>query len=257
MRWERRTATSRPARPKMGRLEKDEREKLLQSLTKAVERSPVLRAFQVDAQPLRGRFYLRWNWMPQDQEPKIETWGRITPLDAPNGDLLLEVEFREGRWSEIARGGVAKVINAVAGDEAGTFHGLGSLDKSLRKTGGEEERIRVKKSGKRRFVYTETGESLSVQEALFHDFGMPVQTIAQPAGWYSRHRTPEIAKYSKDRTRVLVRFMASSFSGESFGGTCLYLKDESGWSAYTIRPNQSEDIATAESWLVKRKWRPW
>ncbi len=257
MRWSRRSAISRPARPKMRRLEKDEREKLLQSLTKAIECSPVLRTFQVDAQPLRGRFYLRWNWMLQDQEPKIQTWGRITPLDDPKGNLLLEVEFREGRWSEIVRGDVANVINAVAGDEAGTFHGLGSLDKSLRKSGGDVERLRVKESGKRRFVYTDTGETLSVQEALFHYFGMPIQTIAQPAGWYSRHRTPDIAEYSKDRTRVLVRFMASSFSGESFGGTCLYLKHESGWKAYTIRPNQSEDIATAESWLVKRKWRSW
>jgi len=51
-----------------------------------------------------------------------------------------------------------------------------------------------------------------------------------------------------------VRFTAMSWSGESFGGTCLYLKREERWGAYTIRPNQSQSIAMAEAWLVKRNW---
>ena len=48
---------------------------------------------------------------------------------------------------------------------------------------------------------------------------------------------------------MLVRFGAMSSSGESFGGTCLY--------AYRIRPSESRDIASAETWLAKRKWRQW
>ena len=27
--------------------------------------------------------------------------------------------------------------------------------------------------------------------------------------------------------------------------------------AYTIKPNQSQDIATAETWLAKRNWESW
>ena len=57
--------------------------------------------------------------------------------------------------------------------------------------------------------------------------------------------------------RVLVRFTAESWSGESFGGTCLYLKRLGDWAAYTIRPNQSQNIANAEAWLVKRNWKSW
>jgi hypothetical protein len=62
---------------------------------------------------------------------------------------------------------------------------------------------------------------------------------------------------SEDRTRVLVRFTAESMSGESFGGTCLYVCQDGQWGAYTIRPSESKTIAQAEAWLGKRKWRAW
>ncbi len=29
------------------------------------------------------------------------------------------------------------------------------------------------------------------------------------------------------------------------------------WEAYTIKPSESGDIASAERWLEKRKWRAW
>jgi hypothetical protein len=29
------------------------------------------------------------------------------------------------------------------------------------------------------------------------------------------------------------------------------------WAAYTIRPNAGDSIASAEQWLIKRKWQPW
>jgi hypothetical protein len=55
----------------------------------------------------------------------------------------------------------------------------------------------------------------------------------------------------------MVRFGSMSWSGESFGGTCLYLCDDGQWDAYTIKPSESEEIASAEAWLIKRKWREW
>lgn len=69
--------------------------------------------------------------------------------------------------------------------------------------------------------------------------------------------SPEIVEVSGDRARVLVRFTAVSWSGGSFGGTCLYLNRDEHWRACTIRPNQSQSIATAEAWLVKRNWKSW
>lgn len=114
-----------------------------------------------------------------------------------------------------------------------------------------------------KFIYSETGKPCRVPEALYHFFGLPIQVIGQPRGWYWCHRTPQIIEFSADRTRVLVEFTATSWSGENFGGTCLYLKREELWRAYTIRPHQSQDIATAataataEAWLVKRRWKSW
>ncbi len=169
----------------------------------------------------------------------------------------MESPHRKGTWYEVARGSAVKLIRVVAGDRKGTFHGLGSLDASLRRLGGGEERLRVKKKGKGKFVYADTGKECTVQEALFHYFGLPIEVIAEPARWYEYHRTPWIVEASADRTRVLVRFSAESLYGESFGGTCLYLRNEGEWRAYTIRPNQSETIAQAQAWLVKRKWQPW
>ena len=182
MRWRQRIHTARPRRPKVRRLEANEQQQVLAEIANAVQLSPVLRAFCVEARVLRGRFYLHWRWRPAD-EACSEVWGRITPLEEPKDDLLLEVEY--------------------------------------------------------------------------HYFGLPICVIAQPAAWYSRHRTPHIVECSEDRTRVLVRFIASSWSGETFGGTCLYLKQEGAWKAYTIRPNQSDNIAAAERWLIRRRWRPW
>ena len=46
----------------------------------------------------------------------------------------------------------------------------------------------VDDSGK--FVYADTNEGCSVQEALFHYFGLPIEIIAEPSGWYSYHRRP-------------------------------------------------------------------
>ena len=135
--------------------------------------------------------------------------------------------------------------------------GLGKLDTSLRKLKKGQERLPMKAIGNRGFKYTHTGETASVQEVLFHFFGLPIEVIAEPSAWYSYRRTPMIVEVSDDRERVLVRFMATNVSGESFGGTCLYVQKDDGWAACTVKPSESQTIATAEAWLVKRKWRAW
>jgi hypothetical protein len=244
MRW-RRDWSPRPPRPKVRRLAGDEQKKLLTSMNKEIAASPVLTAFGLQAHLLRGRFYIE-----RPTPAGVEVWGRITPLA---DELLLDHERRS--WHEIARGSAPKLIKTIAGDASGTFHGLGSLDKSLRKAGQGLTRLPMKVKDNK-FIYTDSGEGCTVQEALFHYFGLPVEVIAQPAAWYAYHRAPRIVECAKDRTRVLIRFTAASLSG-SFGGTCLYAQRDGTWGAYPIRPSESESIASAEAWLVKRKWKAW
>jgi hypothetical protein len=38
---------------------------------------------------------------------------------------------------------------------------------------------------------------------------------------------------------------------------CLYASREGRWGAHRVRPRQDRDIATAEVWLVMRKWKQW
>ncbi len=245
MRW-RRNWSGRPPRPKVRRLSAEEQQQLLTKLTGEVAHSPVLSTFAIQVRFLRGRFYVE-----RPTPAGVESWGRITPVE---DGLLLEVERRS--WQEVATGSPQKLIKVIAADTKGTFHGLGSLDQSLRKAGLGLTRQPVKVKDNL-FVHADTGEGCSVQETLFHFFGLPVEVIAQPAVWYSYHRTPHIIEFSEDRTRVLVRFSASSWSGESFGGTCLYAQREGSWGAYPIKPSESGSIARAEAWLVKRKWKAW
>jgi hypothetical protein len=205
---------------------------------------------------MRGRFYLEWQWNPLKQQR--ETYGRITPLAKTPRELLLEVPRGQNQWTQVVSGSPEKLIKTVAADKKGTFHGLGSVDDSLRMASKAAlDRLLVEQRGSTEFRYAETDKRCSVQEVLYHYFGLPIHVIAQPLGWYTYHRTPEIAEFSPDSTRVLVRFKSMSWSGETFGGTCMYAQRDGKWEAYTIRPNQSSDIATAEAWLEKRKWKSW
>jgi hypothetical protein len=242
-------------RPEARRLTEKESNTILAALTRAIAASPVLSYLGVQVRTQRGRFFLERKVQEED-ESEVEELGRITPLAEANGALLLETQNRSGSWSEEAKGTALKVINAVASDTEGTFHGLGSIDKVLRKSGKGLKRLPVKKAGKNKFVYSETGASCSVQEALFHYFGLPLEVIAEPSEWYSYHREPEIIESGKDKNRVLVNFSAIGSFGE-FGGSCLYAERNGSWNAYTLRPSESRTIATAEAWLVKRKWEAW
>src|SRR4051794_37173500 len=151
MRWRRRQWPERTPRPKARSLSEDEKKKLLATMSKEIASSPVLTGFGVQVRAQRGRFYLE-QAITEEESTEIVALGRITPLANSEGDLLLEVEYREGSWSEVARGSAQKLIRAVAGDAKGTFHGVGSLDKVLRKSGNGLERLPGKVQGKTKFV---------------------------------------------------------------------------------------------------------
>ena len=254
-RWQKRS--DRPARPKVRRLSAEERDNYLIAMMRGIERSPVLTALSFEVRILRGRFYVERACRDADGTViGTETIGRITPLADSAASLLLEVKFRAGSWAEITTGSVQKVMDAIANDTKGTFHGLGSLNKSLRKAGHGSSPSAVEMREKAKFVFSETDQPCSTQEALFHYFQVPIDVIAEPRIWYQYHRKPRIIEASRDRRRVLVRFSASSLSGE-FGGTCLYICRDGRWTAYTIKPSASDGISSAKTWLEKRKWRAW
>src|SRR6266581_2479924 len=258
MRWRKRYTYARPARPKARSLKADEAEQISTRLKAAIDHSPILRAFCVQVRSLRSRFYLEWRWDPVDRLQEESCYGRITPLQQPPGELLLEAPYGQDQWSGVGTGSPEHLIKLLAGDTKGTFHGLRALDKSLHHAAKIGlERLPVVQRTLNEFVYAESGEPCSIQETLYHFFGLPVHVIAQPSGWYSCHRTPRMVEFSEDRTRVLVRFAAMSWSGESFSGTCLYLKREERWGAYTIKPNQSQNLGMAQAWLAKRNWTSW
>src|SRR3954451_24180946 len=137
-RWPERTP-----RPKARSLSEDEKKKLLATMSKEIASSPVLTGLDVQVRAQRGRFYLE-QAITEEESTEIVALGRITPLANSESDLLLEVEYRSGSWSEVARGSAQKLIRGVAVDTKGTFDGLGSLDKVLRKSGNGFERLPVK-----------------------------------------------------------------------------------------------------------------
>ncbi|HUY33087.1 MAG TPA: hypothetical protein VMV69_09920 [Pirellulales bacterium] len=255
MRWRRNRWPERIPRPKARRLTEKEKSTILAAMTRAVVASPVLSYLGVQVRALRGRFYLERE-LKEEGKPATEILGRITPLAAAKGTLLLEVERRSGSWHEVAEGSAQKLIKVVASDTKGKFHGLGSVDKVLRKAKKGLHRLPVRRVGKYKFVYSDTGAVCTAQDALFHYFRLPLDVIAEPSAWYSYHRVPQIVETSRDRTRVLVWFSAASMTG-SFGGTCLYAQRDGSWGAYPIKPSESGSILTAEAWLVKRRWKAW
>ena len=257
MRWRRNWSETKP-RPKVQRLSNERKNVILSILVKGIESSPVLFSLNIRARTLRGRFYIEQLWQNYSDE-KLEAVfiGRMTPLVAPRRKLLLEVEKSKGNWYEVKKGFAKTLIEHIANDTKGTFHGLGTLNRSLREAGGGR-RITVKMDKECNFTYKSTGETCSAQEVLYHFFDIPMNVIAEPSGWYMYHRKPVIAEVSDDRKSVLVRFTSRDRNGSAFGGTCLYTKMHGNkWDAYAIKPNQSQNIQTSVSWLEKRKWDSW
>ncbi len=205
-------------RPKLQKLSATELTRLQATASRFVARSPVLSELVSKVEVQRGRFYIF--------DADAYVMARITPLAGPT--FLLEAPWRGG-WSEAKSGSWRVVLGALERDERGTFHGLGSL--------------------------ASKGKGGSVQKKL-RALGVPVRVLAEPREWYARHRKPSIVATDKERGRVLVAFEQFGAFG-SFGGTCLYARRDGEWSCYTIRPNASASIASAEAWLKKRDWEGW
>jgi hypothetical protein len=255
MGWRRRDWPERAPRPKVKKLSKDETAKILKTLNNGIEASPVLTALHFQVRLSRGRFYFEQIFPGSEYTEMI---GRVTPLARPADELLLEVEYGKNNWKHIKQGKVRTIVNAVSGDQRGSFHGLGILDKSIRAARKKEsDRLTVVKKEAAEFCYVDSEKKCSVQEALFHYFDVPIPVIAEPREWYAYGRAPYFREISKDKRAVLVQFAASSRHGDSFGGTCLYIKQVGEWSAYRIKPNQSDSIESSIQWLEKRKWVGW
>ena len=255
MSWKRQWP-ERMLRPKVRCLSSEERQRLLNVFKKEIELSPVLSSLRFAVRALRGRFYFEKVLQDFSERPTTEIIGRVTPLESTEKEFLLEVEKQLGSWYTVIQGTEIDVIHKILQDTQGTFHGLGDLDTSLRKTGGSQNRLEVRMLEDGRFVYADTGKTCTFHETLFHFFYIPINVIAEPRQWYIYHREPHIIEVSVDRTRILVEFIANGFSGV-FSGICLYALVDGKWRAFTIKPNQSRDIDTAVEWLMKREWQEW
>lgn len=177
MRW-RRDWPGRKARPKVQPLSKEQKSATLKKLVSGIEFSPVLSSLSMRARALRGRFYIEQLFQNESIEgPEIATIGRMTPLVAARGRLLLEAENGRGNWYEVKKGFAKTLIEHIADDTKGTFHGLGTLNRSLREAGAGQ-RASVRMDREYNFTYKSTGKACSVQEALYHFFGMPISVIS-------------------------------------------------------------------------------
>lgn len=57
--------------------------------------------------------------------------------------------------------------------------------------------------------------------------------------------------------RSLAIFSVEDVRDPVFETIRVYALKDGEWGCYTIKPNASETIATAESWLEKREWEDW
>ncbi|MCI5142694.1 MAG: hypothetical protein D3909_13425 [Candidatus Electrothrix sp. ATG1] len=239
----------------MKSLSKEKKQEIATRLNAAIHESPLLSALQYRVRSLRGRFYY------EQRDPETDDYSivaRLTPLVKPQYRYLLEIEHRKGSWSEVLQGTLDAVSTRIINDDQGTFHGLGHLDASIREANQSHcDRVTLEQREPLHFYERESGRLCEVSEVLFHAFNVPIPIIAEPSMWYIYHRTPSLREIDMTHGHVLVDFMASSWSGEEFGGTCLYCQHAEKWGAFTIKPNQSESITSALHWLEKRQWKAW
>jgi hypothetical protein len=225
------------ARAEAAKLDAGERESVLARLRTELALSPVLVGLKFAIEARRGRFYL---------EQGTEAVGRITPLSVDDYAL----EKPHGRsWVEVARGTPEALVRAVANDSRGDFHGLGAINKALVKRGSEAH---LDETGR-----YQDGDKAGAAEMMHFRFGVPLKVLVEPKDWYTRHRHPAVVEVDPIQRRLLVEFTATSWSGESLGGRCIYLKRSRTWECYTLRPSQSANIEVAVAWLEKRKWVGW
>lgn len=232
MRWGRQWPDREP-RPKLQRLSKEQKDKILQSLNNELSSSPVMVALNSKIRALRGRFYVEKPIYIADEEDEREIIARITPIEGKKNPLLLDAKKANENWYEVTRGGIKKVINQIINDKRGTFHGLGALDRSIGKTEDGQKQNYIEMRENYRFVYSSTGEECTAQEALYYFFGIPIPLIAEPREYYLYHRIPKIIEVNKERTEVIVEFTKlDMYYGGKFGDTCMYKKEDGKWDIY-------------------------
>jgi len=92
-----------------------------------------------------------------------------------------------------------------------------------------------------KFVYTDTGKGCSVQEVLFHYFGLPIEVgcrtvtlvfVSPQAVDCRNEREPDTGTGAGSRRRACTA---------KFWRHCLYIQREGQWAAYTIKPSDSEN----------------
>ena len=160
---------------KVKALSKARKDEIQSVLVSGIESSPVLSSLNIWVRALRGHFHIEQFWQDDsDEELEVVVIGRITPLVVPLGRLLLEAEKTKGNWYEVKKGFAKALIEHIANDTRGTFHGLGTFNRSLCEAGGNQ-RLPIKMDKELNFTYKITGETCSAQETLYHFFGVPIK----------------------------------------------------------------------------------
>ena len=224
------------------------RDRVLAELRDGFAADALLSALEWHVELRRGRFYV--------ESRDDACLARITPL--AGGVLLLEIEGRAS-WREVSRSRSPGVLVAcMATDPGGLFHGLGELHETLGDLGSARREMVCADDDPSAWYFLDEPPSrgqASVPEVLYHAFGVPVPVLAQPEEWYARKRSPAIVEH--DDNGVLVEFTARSWSGDTFGGRCLYERRPGGWGAFVVKPNQSGSLGSARAWLERRRWVGW
>lgn len=253
MRWRRfgRFDRARPERPKRKALAAEDAKSVLKRAQKTIAASYVLSRMPVEARLVRGRLYM-YGPEGDDEGP----WARITPIAGSRDGFLLDAPHGDG-WREVSQGSLAKALRLIAEDDRGTFHGLGAVEKQIKRASPAVEPTSQVALAGRKFVHAGDRSPCTVGEILHFYFGVPLHVAREPVIWYERHREPSIVEFDVRSKRVLVSFEQVSFHGERFGGTCLYAHVDGSWGAYGVKPSESDSIRTAEAWLVKKQWEGW
>ena len=217
-------------RPKLKRLSKEQKDEFLKLLEQGITSSPVLTGLNIRVRSLRGRFYLEKPWYDPEEEAEMETIGRVTPISGKRDIFLLDAQKTNGNWYEVMRGTLQEVLHDIANDERGTFHGLGVLEKNLRKASDSSTHPEIDMQDNYQFRYVGTEEVCTVPEVLYHVFGVPIPVIAEPREWYAYYRTPKIIEVSEDNTSITVEFTKlDTYYGREVGDTCVYKKQDEMW----------------------------
>ncbi|MEZ6087050.1 MAG: hypothetical protein R3C05_03250 [Pirellulaceae bacterium] len=203
----------------------------------AIASSPVLRELEIGYERDGNTFYLI-----RKGEPDRSPLARIRP-SAKGSSFVLEAPTDEG-WDFFGQGTPNRVIKLFCNDTLGTFHGLGSIDQTLRDI--PFEKLRVDRFSDRQFCFHETKKPCSVQETLYFYFGIPLEIVMQPEELYRRHGRPMLLAASDDESRILVRFCHASSSNPSIIGYGYYALINDHWYGVPIPSDEGGTVEQAD-----------